>query len=120
MRRIRAPSVAMACWRAKLSRTRASKPGSLGRKSMSEHDGLRFEGDAEAHPDRFADALGQRPDLGTGGLPVVHQHEGMLLRHAGITLARALQAAGLDEPGGGDLGVAFAAVVRGHARMFAQ
>src|SRR5690348_17579048 len=85
-----------------------------------ENDGLRFEGDAEARGYGVADPTRERPDLCAGGMAVIDEHQRVLVGDARVAVADALEAAGLDEPGGGDLGLALAAVIGRQFRIGEQ
>src|SRR6185312_16649970 len=67
-----------------------------------------YQGDAEALVHAAHHALRQGPQLRPGGVAVVDQHQRMPVRHAGVTLAQALEATLLDHPGSRQFAVSVA------------
>lgn len=61
-----------------------------------------MEVQVEALEDALLDAGGEVQDLGAGGVAVVDEDEGVVGGDAGVAVAVAFPAAGVDEPAGGE------------------
>src|SRR5690348_3242225 len=79
---------------------------------------LRFQDDVEACAHAVAHALRQAPELVARSAAMIHQHQCMAVRNAGISIAQAFESTGVNQPSRRQLRAA-ARRPAGQLRMFA-